>query len=194
MRSGTTENKTSLNHAILRVRSHARLQQSFGSWSCGTEPQGHDFSRSGRFVPDLTVFQFSPSVLTPRVMQAERTSRNRLRRDNWPCALLHSIASVQQSFTPTPNTPRMHESAIRRRRLSIRPAHPQRSIGKRVDVPHPPCQRPAMVDETLNQFSLTRAAFSAGRRLKSKSLTVIMQNVTLLNPSKEAPHFCVFHL
>src|ERR1039458_8502689 len=45
-----------------------------------------------------------------------------MRRDNWPFTLLHSIASVKQSFTPTPNTPRMHESAIRRRRPSIRHA------------------------------------------------------------------------
>jgi hypothetical protein len=62
------------------------------------------------------------------------------------------------------------------RRLSIRRERAHRSMGKRVDVPRPPCQRPTMVNETLNQFSLTRAAFSAGRRVKSKSLSVGIQN------------------
>jgi len=45
-----------------------------------------------------------------------------MRPANWLFTLLHLIASVQQSFTPTSKTLRMHESAIRRRRLSIRHA------------------------------------------------------------------------
>jgi len=43
-------------------------------------------------------------------------------------------------------------------------------IGKHVDVPYPHWQRPTMVDETLNQVSLTRGAFTAARRLKKQIL------------------------
>jgi hypothetical protein len=71
--------------------------------------------------------------------------------------------------------------------------HAPRSMGKRIDSPHPPCQRRTVADETLNQFSFTRAAFSAERRLKNKSFSVVIQNYTAQS-IKGSPQFCVFHL
>jgi hypothetical protein len=69
---------------------------------------------------------------------------------------------------------------------------PHRSMGKRVDVPRSPCQRPTMHGETIKQFSLTRAArLAEAAPEKQMLITSWLYRMRLLNPSKKDPFLCI---